>query len=88
MPPTPAATVPQGLTDVIKRIGDDAEAIATTIASLRGSISTSMTQDEVTGVQGTLEAIEVRLKGINADPSNPIPAGPVPTPPANLTKKK
>ena len=68
--------VPQVLIDKMKEVDDETTAVGVEVARLRDLVSTSMTAEDVATVTNGLDAIETRLKGIAADPNNPVPPTP------------
>jgi hypothetical protein len=69
---------PAELTAALARIDQDTTAVAAVITDLRDRISTSMTADDVTAVQSTLDGIADRREATAKTPDNPVPPGPVP----------
>lgn len=65
--------VPQAMTDALKAIDDRTTELAAVVAGLRGRITTAMSQADVDAVVGQLGEVEAHLKGIAADPANPLP---------------
>lgn len=70
--------VPQSLTDALKAVDDDTNALASVVTDLRSKIKTSMSQAEVDAVTATLGDVATRLTGIAADPNAPVPPGAMP----------
>lgn len=77
-PQSPKGVVPQELTDALARINTETDNLAVTVTALRDQIKTTMTTQEVADVTSGLNAVADRLKGIGADPSEPVPPGPTP----------
>lgn len=75
---------PAELTAALDRVDNDTTLVAAVVRSLRDRITTSMTAEDVAAVKGKLDEIGTRLEGTAADPANPVPPGPAPTP---LAKK-
>lgn len=66
-------SIPQNLQDSLNGLNDATNELATVMADLRSKISTSMSQADVDAVTATLTQVEGRLKGLAADPGNPVP---------------
>ena len=80
----PSQQIPQTTQDLLAKLNDTTNNMATVVADLRTRISTGMNQQDVDAVDAKLGEIETRLTSIAADPAQPIPAGP---PLAALRKK-
>ncbi len=61
------------LNEVLDRIDTETNNVAAVVHTLRGEIKEGMTAAEVATAQGKADAIEGRLKGIAADPTEPVP---------------
>lgn len=68
--------MPGPLDDVLGQIDTATNEVAAKVAALRDQIKTGMSAAEVTAVKDKLTAVETRLKGIAADPADPVPTPP------------
>jgi hypothetical protein len=80
--------VPQELTDALKKIDDDTNALATVLKTLRDQIGTGMSQTDVDAVKTSLDAVATRLEGLAVDPNQPVPPTPPPSPPQLQSRHK
>jgi hypothetical protein len=65
--------IPQALTDAMNEIDTETNNLSRVVEDLRGRVKTDMSPQEVDGVTQALGVVANRLKGIAADPNNPIP---------------
>ncbi len=69
----PQHAIPQQFTDAMTAINTATNEVATEVARLRDQVNTGMTQAEVDAFSAEMLAVVERLKGIAADPGNPVP---------------
>lgn len=79
-----ATRIMADLNQAIADLNDATNSIADRVTALSAQLAGNMTPAQVADAQTQLEAIATRLKGLAADPANPVPA-PVATSPTDTT---
>lgn len=72
--------IPKPISDAISAINDDTNQLATVVINLRSQVKVGMTQEDVDAVQAQLTDIGTHLRGIAADPDNPVSPAPASAP--------
>lgn len=71
--PQPRKAIPPELTEALADLNAATNEVAATVDTLRAQIKNQMTPAEVQQVQQGLADVSGRLRGMAADPNNPVP---------------